>query len=176
MPHDQDMELRLGHSRTRLGLTAQEVGQKTVPTPEFPAQTSPSDASEGASGQIYLACFRVYTLFGVDGQYRPQRQLLEGSIAENDTRTWKLARHYDKLLRDHEKVLACDCIFTIRHWGSAMPWVGPCWPPPRIKSSLPKHSFRCRPWPPMLPRNLILLNLSLETFIPNFNVVRAISP
>jgi peptide/nickel transport system substrate-binding protein len=56
-------------------------------------------------------------LFGLDEQYRPQPQMLEGFVTENDGRTWRLFLREGLKFHDGEKVLARDCVASIQRFG-----------------------------------------------------------
>jgi peptide/nickel transport system substrate-binding protein len=56
------------------------------------------------------------TLFGMNSQYRIEPQMLEGFSVEEDGKTWKLTLREGLLWHDGEKVLARDCVASIRRW------------------------------------------------------------
>ncbi len=58
------------------------------------------------------------TLFGVDASYRAQSQMLEGSTSEDDGRLWRLTLRPDLSFHDGSKVLARDCVASIKRWGA----------------------------------------------------------
>ena len=63
--------------------------------------------------------FMVFdTLFGLDSQYRPQPQMAEGAVSEDDGRTWRITLRPDLMFHDGTKVLARDCVASIRRWGA----------------------------------------------------------
>ena len=59
------------------------------------------------------------TLFGMDSAYQMQPQMLEGFSVEDDGRRWKLTLREGLLWHDGEKVLARDCVASIRRWPRA---------------------------------------------------------
>ncbi|HVL34711.1 MAG TPA: ABC transporter substrate-binding protein [Burkholderiales bacterium] len=62
--------------------------------------------------------FLVYdTLFGLDDQYRPQPQMLEGYNVSNDGLTWTLTLRDGLRFHDNEPVRAQDAAASIRRWG-----------------------------------------------------------
>jgi len=62
--------------------------------------------------------FLVYdTLFGQDSSYRPQPQMLEGHVVEDDGTTWKLTLRIGQTFHDGTPVLARDAAASIRRWG-----------------------------------------------------------
>ena len=56
------------------------------------------------------------TLYGQDGSYAPSPQMLEGHVVENDGKLWKLSLREGLLWHDGEKVLARDCVASIKRW------------------------------------------------------------
>src|SRR5579875_2608142 len=61
--------------------------------------------------------FLVYdTLWGVDDQYRPQPQMLEGHTVEDDGKTWKLTLRDGLAFHDGSKVLGRDCAASVERW------------------------------------------------------------
>jgi peptide/nickel transport system substrate-binding protein len=70
------------------------------------------------ASQTTQHAFLVYdTLWGQDAAYRPQPQMLEGHVVEDDGRTWKLTLRAGLAFHDGTKVLARDCAASIRRWG-----------------------------------------------------------
>jgi len=61
------------------------------------------------------------TLYGLDEQYRPQPQMVEGHVVENDGRTWTLTLREGLRFHDGEPVRARDCVASIRRWGARDP-------------------------------------------------------
>jgi peptide/nickel transport system substrate-binding protein len=58
------------------------------------------------------------TLFGLDGQYRPQPQMAEAAVSEADGTVWRVTLRPDLMFHDGTKVLARDCVASIRRWGA----------------------------------------------------------
>jgi peptide/nickel transport system substrate-binding protein len=58
------------------------------------------------------------TLYGMDSQYRLSPQMLAGHAVEDDGRTWTLTLRDGLLWHDGEKVLARDCVASIRRWSA----------------------------------------------------------
>jgi peptide/nickel transport system substrate-binding protein len=58
------------------------------------------------------------TLFGLDSHFRPQPQMAEGAVSEDDGKTWRITLRPDLLFHDDTKVLARDCVASIRRWGA----------------------------------------------------------
>ena len=58
------------------------------------------------------------TLFGLDSQFRPQPQMAEGAVSEDDGRTWRVTLRPGLMFHDGTKVLARDCVASIKRWGA----------------------------------------------------------
>src|SRR5580698_1035130 len=56
------------------------------------------------------------TLFGMNSQYHMEPQMLDGVSVEADGRVWKLTLRDGLFWHDGEKVLARDCVASIRRW------------------------------------------------------------
>ena len=56
------------------------------------------------------------TLFGMNSQYQMEPQMLEGFSVDADGKVWKLTLREGLLWHDGEKVLARDCVASIRRW------------------------------------------------------------
>ena len=56
------------------------------------------------------------TLFGMDGNTKMQPQMLAGFSVEDDGKRWKLTLRDGLAWHDGEKVLARDCVASIRRW------------------------------------------------------------
>ncbi|MCO6419513.1 ABC transporter substrate-binding protein, partial [Siccirubricoccus sp. KC 17139] len=56
------------------------------------------------------------TLYGMDAQFRPHPQMVEGHVVENDGRLWTLTLRPGLLWHDGEKVTSRDCVASIRRW------------------------------------------------------------
>ena len=57
------------------------------------------------------------TLFGVDEQYKPTPQMLEGYTVENDGKLWRLTLREGLRFHDEEPVLGKDVVASINRWG-----------------------------------------------------------
>jgi peptide/nickel transport system substrate-binding protein len=58
------------------------------------------------------------TLFGVDSNFKSAPQMAEGAVSENDGRLWRITLRPDLMFHDDTKVLARDCVASIRRWGA----------------------------------------------------------
>ena len=56
------------------------------------------------------------TLYGQDGNYKVSPQMVEGHVVENDGKQWKLTLRDGLMWHDGEKVLARDCVASIKRW------------------------------------------------------------
>jgi len=57
------------------------------------------------------------TLFGQDGSYQPQPQMLDGFAIEDDGKRWTLKLREGLKFHDGSKVLAHDCVASLNRWG-----------------------------------------------------------
>ncbi len=58
------------------------------------------------------------TLFGMDASFQPSPQMLAGCSVEDDGLTWRLSLRGGQRWHDGERVLARDCVASIRRWGA----------------------------------------------------------
>jgi len=58
------------------------------------------------------------TLFGMNSRYQMEPQMLDGFSVEDDGKTWKLTLRDGLLWHDGERVLARDCVASIRRWAA----------------------------------------------------------
>ena len=58
------------------------------------------------------------TLFGMDGSYRMTPQMLEGALTGEDGKLWTLTLRDGLKFHDGTRVLARDCVASIRRWGA----------------------------------------------------------
>jgi peptide/nickel transport system substrate-binding protein len=66
--------------------------------------------------------YMVYdTLYGQTGQkdgFKATPQMVAGHTTENDSKTWKLTLRDGLMFHNDEKVLARDCVASIKRWGA----------------------------------------------------------
>jgi peptide/nickel transport system substrate-binding protein len=62
------------------------------------------------------------TLYGIDGAFAAQPQMVSGHNIENDGKLWNLTLRDGLLWHDGEKVLARDCVASIKRWGARDPF------------------------------------------------------
>lgn len=58
------------------------------------------------------------TLFGTDAQYKAQPQMVERFGADPDGKRWQLTLRADLKFHDGSKVLARDCVASVKRWGA----------------------------------------------------------
>ena len=58
------------------------------------------------------------TLFGMNGTYDYEPQMLAGSTTDNDGRLWNLTLRDGLRFHDNQPVLARDCVASIRRWAA----------------------------------------------------------
>ncbi len=56
------------------------------------------------------------TLYGCDANFKAHPQMVQGHVVENDGKLWTLTLREGLLWHDGEKVLARDCVASIRRW------------------------------------------------------------
>jgi peptide/nickel transport system substrate-binding protein len=56
------------------------------------------------------------TLYGIDSQFRPQPQLAEGHLVEDDGKRWTFTLRDGPSFHDGEKVRAADAVASIKRW------------------------------------------------------------
>ena len=56
------------------------------------------------------------TLYGIDASFRPQPQLAEGHVVEDDGKRWVFTLRDGPLFHDGEKVRAQDAVASIKRW------------------------------------------------------------
>lgn len=57
------------------------------------------------------------TLFGLDESLQPQPQMVEGHRVEDDGKRWTLTLRPDLVFHDGSRVLARDCVASLKRWG-----------------------------------------------------------
>jgi peptide/nickel transport system substrate-binding protein len=62
------------------------------------------------------------TLYGTDSGFRPSPQMVEGHVVEDGGLTWRLTLRDGLKWHDGERVLARDCVASIRRWGQRDPF------------------------------------------------------
>ena len=67
---------------------------------------------------LYHAFLVFDTLFGLDSQYLPQPQMAQGATTEDAGKTWRITLRDGLVFHDGERVLARDCVASIRRWGA----------------------------------------------------------
>ncbi len=75
-----------------------------------------------ASQSAQHAALVYDTLFGQDAEYNPQLQMLEGYTVEEDGRRWVMQLRKGLAFHDGERVLARDCVASLRRWMARDPF------------------------------------------------------
>jgi len=64
------------------------------------------------------------TLYGMDAGFRPVPQMVDGHRVEDDGRRWDLTLREGLRFHDGERVLARDCVASVRRWARRDPFGG----------------------------------------------------
>ena len=62
------------------------------------------------------------TLYGMDSTFAPQPQMAAGHVVEDDGRRWTIVLRPGLMFHDGTKVLARDCVASIRRWARRDPF------------------------------------------------------
>jgi peptide/nickel transport system substrate-binding protein len=62
------------------------------------------------------------TLYGLDADFQPQPQMVQGHVIENDGRLWRLTLRDGLRFHDGSAVTGKDCVASIRRWASRDPF------------------------------------------------------
>ena len=71
-----------------------------------------------ARTHAYLVFDTLYGQAGPRGGYKATPQMVAGHTVEDDGRTWKLTLREGLVFQDGTKVLARDCVTSVRRWGA----------------------------------------------------------
>src|SRR5271166_6473240 len=66
----------------------------------------------------YLVFDTLYGQRGPAGGFRCTPQMVAGHVVEDDGKTWKLTLRDGLVFHDGQKVLARDCVASIKRWGA----------------------------------------------------------
>ncbi|HEY7581323.1 MAG TPA: ABC transporter substrate-binding protein [Acetobacteraceae bacterium] len=66
----------------------------------------------------YMVFDTLYGQTGQKGGYAATPQMVAGHVVENDGKTWKLTLRDGLLFHDGERVLARDCVASVKRWGA----------------------------------------------------------
>src|SRR6476660_8545974 len=99
----------------RLGRGTAASTLKFVPAQDL-ALLDPIQSPSGST--IMHSCLVFDTLYGLDENYKAQPQMVAGHVVEDDGKTWKLTLRDGLVFHDGEKVLARDCVASIKRWGA----------------------------------------------------------
>ncbi len=77
------------------------------------------DPIANTASQVRNHAFLIWdTLYGLDAQYQPQPQMVEGHRVDDDGRRWTLTLRPGLRFHDGTPVLARDCVASLRRWGA----------------------------------------------------------
>jgi peptide/nickel transport system substrate-binding protein len=62
------------------------------------------------------------TLYGMDSNFRPTPQMVDGHRVEDDGKRWDLTLREGLVWHDGEKVLARDCVASLKRWAKRHPF------------------------------------------------------
>src|SRR4051812_34141750 len=66
----------------------------------------------------YMVFDTLYGQTGKEQGFKATPQMVAGHTTESDGKTWKLALRDSLMFHDGQKVLARDCVASIRRWGA----------------------------------------------------------
>ncbi len=58
------------------------------------------------------------TLYGLDSEFAAQPQMAEGAVSEDAGKTWRITLREGLMFHDDTKVLARDCVASVKRWGA----------------------------------------------------------
>lgn len=103
----------------RIGRAADQLVLKFVPQADLASLDPMWTTSYVTRNHGYM----VYdTLYGLDEQYRPQPQMVEGHEVATDGLQWTLTLREGLKFHDNQPVLARDAVASIRRWGQRDPF------------------------------------------------------
>ena len=66
----------------------------------------------------YMVFDTLYGQSGYQDGFKATLQMLAGHTVEDDGKTWRLTLRDGLIFHDGEKVLACDCVASVKRWGA----------------------------------------------------------
>src|SRR5579883_2109630 len=66
----------------------------------------------------YMVYDKLYGQAGQKNGFKPMPQMVAGHTIENDNKTWKLTLRDGLMFHDGSKVLARDCVASVKRWGA----------------------------------------------------------
>src|SRR6201996_9026822 len=85
-----------------------------------PASLDPVWTTADVTRNFSLAVFD--TLYAYDAQFQVQPQMVQGQRIEDDGKTWELTLRDGLAFHDGQKVLARDCVASIKRFGARNPF------------------------------------------------------
>src|ERR1700761_4864658 len=122
----QRRDVLKGAAAITAGLTAPNLvraagaGVLTFVPQGAPASLDPVWTTADITRNFSLAVFD--TLYAYDAHFQVQPQMVSGHRTEDDGRTWDLTLRDGLAFHDGQKVLARDCIASIRRFGKRNPF------------------------------------------------------
>jgi len=116
----------LGTSAASLALPAMGRAQsarvlKYIPQTDLSVMDPVWTTAYVARNHGYLVYDTLYGQAGPTGGYRPVPQMVAGHVVEDDGKTWKLRLREGLAFHDGQRVLARDCVASVRRWGARDP-------------------------------------------------------
>jgi peptide/nickel transport system substrate-binding protein len=90
---------------------------KFAPISDPPSLDPLATYAYGARNQAFMLFDTLYGQTGADQGYAAKPQMVAGHTVENDGKTWTLTLRDGLVFHDGSKVLARDCVASIRRWG-----------------------------------------------------------
>jgi peptide/nickel transport system substrate-binding protein len=108
-----------GLSAPRLAHGAEAGTLKFVPFVDLSLLDPVATTATPTRNHAYL----VYdTLYGLDGDFQPQPQMVQGHVVEDDGRRWLLTLRDRLRFHDGSAVTARDCVASINRWAARDPF------------------------------------------------------
>jgi peptide/nickel transport system substrate-binding protein len=90
---------------------------KFVPLGDAPTLDPVATGSFNARCQAFMVFDTLYGQAGADQGYAAKPQMVAGHTVENDGKRWTLTLRDGLVFHDGSKVLARDCVASVRRWG-----------------------------------------------------------
>jgi len=109
----------LAASAATLAMPAVALGEKTSVLKFIPFADTPLDPVWDPSAGFHgiMVFDTLYGQTGPEKGYAATPQMVAGHTVEEDGKVWKLTLRDGLMFRDGTKVLARDCVASIKRWG-----------------------------------------------------------
>jgi peptide/nickel transport system substrate-binding protein len=94
---------------------------KFVPQADLPVLDPILTTAGVTRSHGYLVFDTLYGMTGPESGFKAAPQMAAGHRVENDGRTWQVTLRDNLVFHDGQKVLARDCVASIRRWGARDP-------------------------------------------------------